>query len=158
RWVLLWLRHHLTGDRTTLDVLQREVRAYMRGEQTELPAPLPFRNFVAQARLGVAREEHETFFTRMLADVDEPTAPFGLREVRGEGAQIAMIRRRVDDELTRRLRVCVRGLGVSVASACHIAFARLLACLSGRDDVVFGTVLFGRMRGGEGADWVPGLF
>jgi len=85
RWLMLQLLHHLAGDHTTLEVMQAEVQAYLLGQQASLPAPLPFRNLVAQARLGAGREEHEAFFRQMLEDVDEPTAPFGLLDARGDG-------------------------------------------------------------------------
>jgi amino acid adenylation domain-containing protein len=158
RWLLLILMHHLVGDHESLEVLQEEISAHLRGRGSELPPPPPFRAYVAQARLGVRREEHERFFGAMLSDVEEPTAPYGLLDVWGEGHGIGEARLPVAADLAARLRRRARALGVSAASLCHLAWAQVLARLSGRRDVVFGTLLFGRMQGGEGVDRVMGPF
>ena len=158
RWVMLYLFHHLLMDHTTLEVLQEEVGAYLSGRGGQLPTPLPYRNFVAQARLGVSREEHEAFFGELLGDVDEPTAPFGLVDVQGDGSGIGEARVELGEDLAARVRVNARNLGVSAASLCHLAWAQVLGRVSGREDVVFGTVLFGRMQSGQGSERVPGLF
>jgi amino acid adenylation domain-containing protein len=158
RWVMLVLFHHLVVDHVTLEVMQQEVRAHLLGQAERLPAPLPFRSLVAQARLGVSREEHEAYFRQLLGDVQEPTAPFGLTDVQGDGSGITEARLAVEAKLARRLRARARALGVSAAALCHLAYAQVLSRVSGRDDVVFGTVLFGRMQGGEGAERVLGLF
>ncbi|HEV2679647.1 MAG TPA: AMP-binding protein, partial [Rhodanobacter sp.] len=147
RWIALQLLHQLCMDHMAQENLQMEVAAYLQGRQAELPPALPFRNFVAQARLGANASEHEAFFREMLGDVEEPTVPFGLADVRGDGSGIDETRREVDAGLARRLRSRARALGVSVASLGHLASALVLARASGRDDVVFGTVLFGGMQG-----------
>ncbi|MCP3463546.1 non-ribosomal peptide synthetase [Bradyrhizobium sp. CCGUVB23] len=158
RWLLLELQHHLIGDHTTLDVMHAEVRAVLEGRAHELAAPQPFRNLVAQARLGVGREAHAEFFRAWLADIDEPTTPFGLSEVRGDGSGVREARRMLPQALQDRLRGQARRLGVSLASLCHLAWGQVVARSSGREQVVFGTVLFGRMHGGAGADRALGLF
>ncbi|KER04351.1 photoditritide non-ribosomal peptide synthetase [Photorhabdus temperata] len=156
RWILLEYQHHLTGDHTTLEVMNREVQAYLTGQEDSLPAP--FRNLVAQARLGVSQEAHARFFTDMLAEVDEPTLPFGLTEVHRDGSQVVEFRRMLTGTLNDRLRSQARRLGVSLASLCHLAWAQVLSRTSGQEKVVFGTVLFGRMQAGDGADSGMGLF
>src|ERR1700730_5049032 len=138
--------------------MQEEIQAHLLGRGGQLPELQPFRNLVAQARLGVSQEEHEKFFRGMLGDVEEPTAPFGLLDVQGDGSGIEEARVLLDSTLARRVRERARKLRVSAASVCHVAWAQVLARVSGREDVVFGTVLFGRMQGGAGADRVMGLF
>ena len=158
RWLFLLLFHHLIMDHVTLEVVQDEIAAHLAGRQAELPPPLPFRNFVAQARLEGREAKHEEYFRALLGDVAEPTAPFGLVEVRGDGSGISGARVAMEEGLVRRLRARARALGVSVASLFHVAWAQVLARVTGRADVVFGTVLLGRMGGSAGADRALGLF
>ncbi|WP_414155508.1 amino acid adenylation domain-containing protein [Pseudomonas sp. BNK-43-a] len=150
--------HHLVLDHTALEVVRAEMLGYLRG----LPAPsepaVPYRNYVAQARLGISEAEHEAFFREQLADIDEPTLPFGLRDTQGDVRRIEQAQVHLDPDLNQRLRSQARQLGVSTASLLHLAWARLLGSASGRDNVVFGTVLLGRMQGGAGSGHGLGMF
>ncbi|WP_271595981.1 MULTISPECIES: non-ribosomal peptide synthetase [unclassified Bradyrhizobium] len=158
RWLLLQLQHHLIGDHTTLEVMHAEVRAVLAGCEHELAAPQPFRNLVAAARLGVGAKAHEEFFRTMVGDIAEPTTPFGLSEVHGDGRGAHEAQRMLPQALNARLRSLARRLGVSLASLCHLAWGQVVARSSGREQVVFGTVLFGRLQGNAGADRAMGLF
>ncbi|HEY0856333.1 MAG TPA: amino acid adenylation domain-containing protein, partial [Albitalea sp.] len=158
RWVLLWLMHHLVCDHGTMEAMYQEIHAHLQGRAHDLPPPLALRDFVAEARLGVPREEHEALFREMLAGVDEPTLPFGLDDAHCDGSDIDDVSIEVEPSLATRLREQARELGVSTASIFHVAWAQVLQRVSGRDDVVFGTVMYGRAHGAEGAHRVLGVF
>ncbi|CAG1016717.1 partial arthrofactin-type cyclic lipopeptide synthetase B, partial [Burkholderiaceae bacterium] len=157
RWLALQLFHHLAMDHAALDVLKAEVQAHLRG-LPPAPPPKPLRDAVAQTLRGPSPADHDVFFRGMLGDVDEPTVPLGLADVQGDGSGITQAQQELDAALAGRLRAVARAAGVSTATLCHLAFAQVLARLSGRSDVVFGTVLLGRMRHAAGTQQALGVF
>ena len=158
RWLLSVSLHHLISDHTTLERMVHEIGLLQQGRSSELPPVVPFRNFVAQAVLGADEAAHEAFFTDMLGDIEETTAPFGLLDVQGDGSTVEEIRHPLPAELSASIRQVARAQGVSAASVFHLAWAVVLSATSGQSSPVFGTVLFGRMGGGEGADNAMGMF
>ena len=158
RWVARLRFHHLVNDATSTTLLLDEIRAHLRGEQTRLPVPVPYRNVVAQARLPERQAAHEAFFRERLGDVDEPTLAFGLQEHRAQPAATEAAEQALGEHLNQRLRTQARALGVSAASLFHLAWAQVLSRVAGREDVVFGSVLLGRLQAGEGADRALGMF
>jgi amino acid adenylation domain-containing protein len=157
-YILMQLQHHLIDDASSLQFFYNEVQAFLADKSEKLSSPQSFRNLIGQVQLGKSVEEHEHFFKSMLADIEEPTLPFGLAEVHLDGAQVGQTHRMVSAELNDRLRAQARRLNVSLASLCHVAFAQVLARTSGQEKVVFGTVLFGRMQAGHGSDRAMGMF
>jgi arthrofactin-type cyclic lipopeptide synthetase A len=158
RWVARLRFHHLVNDATSTTILMQEIRAHLLGQQAQLPVPVPYRNVVVQARSPARQAAHEAFFREQLGDVDEPTLAFGLQERQADRAHTEQAERGLSDSLNQRLRALARGVGVSTASLFHLAWAQVLSRVAGRDDVVFGTVLLGRLQAGEGADRALGMF
>jgi len=157
-WLLALIHHHMVCDHVTIEIMMAELQAYLHGTQEQLPAPLPYRNFIAQS-LATPAGEHEAYFRRVLADVREPTAPFGVLNVQGDGNDVHEAYLDLGAELAASLRAGARQLGVTPAVLFHVAAACVVAQCSGRDDVVMGTVTSGRLQGSEGAaTQVLGMF
>ncbi|KAF9371032.1 hypothetical protein BGX21_005286, partial [Mortierella sp. AD011] len=108
--------------------------------------------------MSVSVNEHERFFCQMLQDIDTPSLPYGLSDIHNEGHNVTDTHQMLPQDLNDKLRSHTKRLGVSLAALCHLAWAQVIAATSGQAQVVFGTVLFGRMQGGSGSDRAMGLF
>ncbi|MTD22460.1 amino acid adenylation domain-containing protein, partial [Pseudomonas sp. CCM 7891] len=157
RWVLALLNHHMASDHVTLEIVLEEIHAILHGQGDSLAASQPYRDFIAQTQATPA-QVHEDYFRRRLSDVDAPTAPFELLEVQGDGSHINEASLQLSVELNLRIRAQARERGITPAALFHLAWAQVLARCTSRNDVVFGTVVAGRLQGSAGAERALGVF
>jgi hypothetical protein len=138
--------HHLVCDAQSHGALVREVMSHLAGSAATLPHPMPYRDHVAQTLASTQGREAEEFFRSKLGDIDEPTASFGLLDLHIEGSRLEEFSESLDSSLASRLRVLARRLHVSVSTMFHAAWGLVVARTTGRDSVVYGTVLFGSLQ------------
>ena len=152
---LALVNHHIIADHTSVDLQTEEIQAILEGRGDALEEPVQFRSFVARVR-ETAPARHEAYFRRQLGDLTEPTLPFDLLDTHVDQSLIRESERSLSSVLAARIRGAATRRGVSAAVLFHVAWGMVLARCSGREDVVFGTVLLGRSQGLDGIDRVHG--
>ncbi|GFM76939.1 non-ribosomal peptide synthetase [Pseudomonas cichorii] len=157
RWLLALLDHHLISDHVSLAIILEEIQTIMQDRRDKLPVPLPYRDFVAQT-LASTPEIHEAYFSERLAVIDTPTAPFDLLDIQGDGADVSEISQYLEPELAQAIREQSRRQGMTPAVLFHAAWAQVLARCTDQSDVVFGTVVSGRLQGSSGSERALGVF
>jgi nonribosomal peptide synthetase CepB len=151
---LLITSHHISADGWSLPIFSADMMAAYEGRT--LPAPTSYRDYLAwlaRQDKAAAREAWQT----ELAGLDE-----GTHVVPPETITAPIERERLvfelDDELSRRVVAFTRRHGVTMNTLFQGLWALLLAQLTGRDDVVFGTTVAGRPPEIAGLDSAVGLF
>ena len=150
--------HHIISDHVGLEVIQKELALYQSGNADKLPKPIPYREFVAHALRQAKENDAEAFFSEKLGDLEESTTPFNLVDVQGDGMRIREVTEKLPQDLSLKAREVASQLKISPAALFHAAWAMVVSQSSGRDDVVFGTVLSGRLQGTDGAADMLGVF
>ncbi|AJP05951.1 thioester reductase [Streptomyces cyaneogriseus subsp. noncyanogenus] len=158
RRFLLFRVHHLIEDATSLRLIFDELATHMAGRSERLAPPPAYRDFVGHTLHQLASNDAEAYFRAELADVTEPTTPFHLADVHGDGSRVHDVHRPLPAGLTRELREQAQRRRLSPATLFHAAWALVAAATSGRDDVVFGTVLSRRLQGVTGVERMLGNF
>ncbi|TMP30778.1 non-ribosomal peptide synthetase [Pseudoalteromonas rubra] len=146
--------HHLITDHVSLEILMSELEA---DNVLALPAPLPYREFIARSMAQSAELDTEAFFTEQLGDIDTPTLPFDLAQVTGDGNSVVEYHSTLSDTQSQLIRTLCKRHQCSPAALFHLAWAQVLSACCGRDEVVFGTVMSGRMNGMAGIERMMGM-
>ena len=146
QWYVVLQHHHMVSDHESFARMCAEVTAYLEGRAHELPEPLPYRSHVAQTLAFCRTHDAEEFFRGRLRDIDEPTMPFAVQDVHGDGSQVDEARQALQPVLAQRMRLQARRYRVSVATLFHAAWGLVVAHTAQRESVVYGTVLFGRLQ------------
>jgi len=150
--------HHISCDGWSLPILSADVMtAYESGgDGGGLPAPASYRDYLAWLARQDKEAAQEAWRTE-LAELDEAnhvvppdtiTAPIEPERLRFE----------LDRELSRHLVELTRRHGVTMNTLFQGIWALLLARLTGRNDVVFGTAVAGRPPEIPGVESMVGLF
>jgi pristinamycin I synthase-3/4 len=157
---LVVTNHHMLLDGWSLPLLLREIFAACRpgaddrSDGDGLPAVTPYRayaSWLAQQDVQAA----ERTWQAALSGVD------GCRVVPGAGRTAGPRRelhRRLPERVAARLRDAGRTLGVTTSTMVHTAWGLVLGRLTGRWDVVFGSVVSGRPPAVPGIESMIGCF
>jgi amino acid adenylation domain-containing protein len=150
--------HHLICDDQSWQTMFSEITSYLKGHAQTVPEPKQYRSHVARILTQARAREAERFFRARIGGVTEPTAPFGILNVHGDGSQLDEHSEALDITLVQQLRLQARRHRVSVATLFHLAWGLVVSHTSGQTDVVYGTVLFGRLQMGQDARRSVGMF
>nr|WP_260697089.1 non-ribosomal peptide synthetase [Streptomyces sp. 130] len=167
RWVLVRLgedrhrliltNHHILLDGWSMPVLFTQMFAHYR--QTAAPGPTvsgPYRDYLAWLAQA-DRPAAEAAWREALAGVEEPTlvAP---AFVAADTRVPAQLRAELDSGLVTELTALARSWGVTLNTLVQTVWGVLVGGLTGRDDVVFGSVVSGRPAELAGVESMVGLF
>ncbi|MET9254128.1 amino acid adenylation domain-containing protein [Streptomyces sp. NPDC003717] len=158
---LVMTSHHILLDGWSMPLLVRELfELYAhRGDDATLPRVTPYRAYLAWLA-GQDRQGALDTWRTALAGVEAPTllAGRGAAEAARAGELPETLVLELDAATSERLRATARAHRLTLNTLVQGAWGLLLARLTGRDDVLFGTTVSGRPPELPGVESMIGLF
>ena len=169
---LVWTWHHIILDAWSVPILLEELfliyASLLEGRKPLLPPCRPFKEFIAWQQ-SQNSSEVESFWRRELDGLTAPT-PLGIdlgidsmtqrARVQGnakEGSDYALEFLAVSKAEVDALQSAARAAKLTVNTFVQGAWALLLGCYSGREEVLFGTAVSGRPPELDGVESMVGL-
>ncbi|MBB1258527.1 non-ribosomal peptide synthetase [Streptomyces alkaliterrae] len=153
---LLFTNHHIVLDGWSTAILVGELFSCYADPSAELPRPTPYRDYLN----WLARQDEQAAvaaWREALAGVGEPTlvVPADPERVAVPPTKLVVS---MSEEETSALVASARRLGLTLNTVVQGVWGALVAELTGRQDVVFGTTVSGRPPELPGMESMVGLF
>ncbi|MCG9771416.1 condensation domain-containing protein, partial [Pseudoalteromonas piscicida] len=133
-------RHHITSDHISLEIMMHELVSIYNGDFINLP------NVKQQFEYALEQNKQPhvkaTYFEELLKGFDSPTLLFNETDFL---VNTTKYRQPIDAQLQTKIRECSIQSGVSSASIFHLAWGMILSKFCDSKDVLFPTVLTGRV-------------
>ncbi|GFE67457.1 non-ribosomal peptide synthetase [Chroococcus sp. FPU101] len=152
----IWCYHHLLLDGWSVPLLIQEFLAFYQGKSINLE-PCPYRDYIAwlqQQDLGKA----ERFWKDNLKDFTVPTSLNNTHYTESQESVYKEQQYQFSSEFTTEIQTFARQHQLTLNTIIQGAWALLLNCYSGEDDVLFGTTVSGRPTDLAGSEGMIGLF
>ncbi|SEB35185.1 amino acid adenylation domain-containing protein [Tenacibaculum sp. MAR_2009_124] len=157
-YYLVLLEHHLMFDHIGVEKVVDEVTMCLLGEHSNLPEPVLYRNFIGHTLHLQKTNDSEAYFKNIYTDIEEPTYPFELVDVKGTGTSIQESRIILPEELSKSIREVSTKYGMSPAVLFHAAFGLVIGKCSNKNHAIFGSLFSGRLQGSLGVEDSLGMF
>ncbi|WP_328407058.1 amino acid adenylation domain-containing protein [Streptomyces violaceus] len=154
---LVLTSHHILLDGWSIHLLLDELfKLYGNGANPLALAPVtPYRQYLAWLS-RTDRDAATAAWRNALAGLPEPTLIAADRPVPVQMSE--QIWAALDEAFFEAVTARAREFGVTVSTLLQAVWGVVLAAMTGRDDVVFGSVVSGRAAGLDGSETMVGLF
>ncbi len=154
---VMFIEHHIISDHVSVDIIMKELAAFLTNKVDVLKPSIPYRHFVSHA---LKQEHHQAkhYFSEVLGHVNYASLPYELADTQGDARNNAQFKFSLDTSLSQEIRQLCRERQTSPANFFHGAWALVVAQACAHSEVVFGTVMSGRMQNIDNADAMLGMF
>ncbi len=145
-YYMILLEHHLAIDHIGLEKVISEIKSYISNQESKLPKPTLYRNFIGQTLYQQTNNSGKEFFKNLLGAIDSPTYPYQLSNTRENGHNIEELTISLPKKLSSKIRDISNRLKISPAVLFHAAYGIVIGRLSNSNYALFGSIFSGRLQ------------
>ncbi|MEW6993768.1 amino acid adenylation domain-containing protein [Colwelliaceae bacterium MEBiC 14330] len=154
---VMFIEHHIISDHVSVDIIMKELAAFLNDETDSLKPSIPYRNFVSHA-LTQQHHQAQHYFSDVLGHINYPSLPYELADTQGDANHNDQLKFSLESNLSQAIRQLCRQQSTTPANFFHGAWALVVARACAHSEIVFGTVMSGRLQNIENADAMLGMF